>query len=88
MVRRGQLDHHFEDTNAILSNNIPIGAVYGMLATDHKGYVTDKDIWHFAQRLGYSLLFSSVLTLIMELENSPSHDPGLSTDNFHCVKWA
>jgi len=74
MARQGQLDHHLEDIKALLPNSIPVEAVYGMLDTDHKGYVTDKDIWYFAQRLGYSLLFSSVLALIMELQNGRLHD--------------
>jgi len=76
MERQGQLDHHLEDTKALLPNNIPVEAVYGMLDTDHKGYVTDRDIWHFAQRFGYNLPFSSVFALIMELQNARSHDPG------------
>jgi len=76
MARQGQLDHHLEDIKALLPNSIPVEAVYGMLDTDHKGFVTDRDIWHFVQRFGCNLPFSSVFALIMELQNSRSHDPG------------
>jgi len=76
MERQGQLDHHLENTKALLPKNVPVEAVYGMLDADHKGYVTDRDIWHFAQRCGYNLPLGSMLALIMELQNSRSHDLG------------
>mmetsp|Transcript_146577 Transcript_146577/g.408363 ORF Transcript_146577/g.408363 Transcript_146577/m.408363 type:complete len:644 (-) Transcript_146577:209-2140(-) len=71
--RQGQLDHHIEETKGFLPSNTPVEAIFGLLDSGHKGFVTDTDLWQFSQKLG-RLPFSSIFALIREIQNGRYHD--------------
>jgi len=71
--RQGQLDQHIEEIKGCLPAATPIETIFGILDFNRKGYVTDTDLWQFAQKFG-RLPFSSIFTLIREIQNGRHHD--------------
>jgi len=71
--RQGQLDEHVEETKALLPATTPLEAIFGMLDAGKNGYVSDRDLWNFSQRMGH-LPFTSIFGLILEIQNGRTND--------------
>lgn len=78
MDRQGQLDEYVEEVKSRMPVTTPIEAMFGTLDIDHKGHVTDQDLWRFVQSNGGHSTKQSIRALILDLQNGRRHDSGFT----------
>jgi len=74
MLSQADADSHAEDAKVLLPSTCTPSAVFKMLDRQGKGYVTDTDLWQFAQDLGARVSFGSVNTLMRDLQSRDGQD--------------
>jgi len=74
--RQGQLDEYVEEVKSTMPVTTPLEAMFGMLDSEHKGCVTDQDLWRFVKSNGGQSTVSSLVALILDLQNGRAHDLG------------
>jgi len=77
--RQGHLDEYVEEVKLKIPVTTPLEAMFGALDIDHKGYITDQDLWRFVQSNGGNLTLPSIAALILELQNGRRHDSSAAT---------